>query len=377
MKHLIRYGALVSLILATAINAAAPLILPRSQSEDSARDLVGMTRYINLYDQEQLYGVWAFTLEYDQTFRPYQIAENLFGADLIDDTVPFIKITGSQVGDRNAQDWLADYFGLPTDFESKIMFKPQVRNVIFDIAFYIGLDEWLDGLYFRIHAPVVNTRWNLNFTEDVINPGINGYDAGYFVPTAVPRSQLLNSFTEFASEGKVPQLGSSVIFNQLEKARISKKAKALTRLSDIQVAFGWNFLQGDDHHFGLNLRGVAPTGNRPEGEFLFEPIVGNGHFWELGLGVTSHFLLFVDECTPRTVGFYFDANLTHMFTSRQNRTFDLVDEPLSRYMLIDKMGTPVQNLFINTMPEIAAEALLLQHNFKIYIHRWPIFLISK
>ena len=353
MKHQRVVSFLVA-ICSLPIYSVTPFILPRSQSEDSARDLVGMTSYINQYDQECVYGAWAITGEYTRTFRPNAIRGNLFGPDIINDINPFIKISGSRVGDRDTQDWLADYFGLPTDFESKIFFKPVVDNIILDFAFYLGLDQWQDGLYFRIHAPVVHTRWNLNFTEQVINGGSNGYDAGYFGPTALTRGQLLNNFTEFASDSLAPQLGGSIFFNPLISAKMSKSRKGLTRLSDIQFAFGWNFLQDDDHHFGLNIRGAAPTGNRPDGDFLFEPLVGNGHHWELGIGLTSHVLLFVDECTPRVVGFYFDANITHLFSSRQKRTFDLINKPLSRYMLVERLGTPVTNLFINTMQETAA-----------------------
>src|SRR5262249_27530933 len=149
MKLLKNYIPL--LILSSSLHAVAPFIQPRSQSEDSARELVGWTRYINLYDRECMYGAWAFTLEYERTFRPGNIRRALFGSDLVPGDPPFIKISGSQVGNRDATDWLADYFGLPTDFESKIFFKPVVDNIILDFNFYIGLDEWMDGLYFRIH----------------------------------------------------------------------------------------------------------------------------------------------------------------------------------------------------------------------------------
>ena len=267
MKHL-KKVALAALAFTVSLHAIAPFIQPRSQSEDSARELVGWTRYINIYDNECLYGSWAFTLEYTKTIRPDDISFNLFGNDIIEDVNPFIKISGSQVGDRNSRDWLADYFGLPTDFESKITFNPRVDNIIFDINFYIGLDQWQDGLYFRIHAPIVNSRWDLNFNEEIINSGSNGYDAGYFAPTAITRGQLLNNFTEFAN-GKAPNLGNSIFFNPLEKAKMSSRRLSLTRLSDIQAAFGWNFLQSDDHHFGLNIRTAAPTGNRPEGNLSF------------------------------------------------------------------------------------------------------------
>ncbi len=360
LKKIITLGIISNL----SLYAVVPFIQPRSQSEDSARELVGWTRYINLYDQECVYGSWAFTFEYERTFRPGDIQFNLFGTDIVDGDPSFIKISGSQVGDRNATDWLADYFGLPTDFQSTISFNPRVDSLIFDINFYLGLDQWQDGLYFRIHAPVVVTRWDLNFTEEVIDEGSNGYDAGYFAPTAITRGQLLSNFTQFASNGLAPQLGNSIFFNALDDAKMSQKRLNLTRLSEIQFAFGWNFIQGDDHHFGLNLRGAAPTGNRPKGIYLFEPLVGNGHHWELGLGVTAHFLLFVDECTPRTVGFYFDANLTHLFSARQTRTFDIIGKPLSRYMLVERMGTPVTNLFINPMQGTVANSVVPSAQFQ-------------
>jgi hypothetical protein len=362
MKHIKK--ALAAIAITTAsLNAVVPIIIPRSQSVDSARDIVGVTRYINLYDQEQVYGCWAFTLEYARSFRSNEINRNLFGADIIEDTDPFIQITGSQVGDRDATDWLADYFGLPTDFRSKITFNPRVDNVIFDISFYLGLDQWCDGLYFWVHAPIVYSRWDLHFREFDIEPGVNGYDAGYFGPTAVPRSSLVSDFTAYAS-GATPNLGSNIFFNPLESAKITNKKRSKTRLSDIQAVFGWNFLQGDDHHFGLNLRTAIPAGNRPEGEYLFEPIIGNGHHWELGLGLSCHYLLFVDECTDRYVGFYGIANLTHLFGSRQLRTFDLVEKPMSRYMLVEQLGTPVENLLLSDMQGTVAGAVAPTSQFQ-------------
>ena len=109
----------------------------------------------------------------------------------------------------------------------------------------------------------------------------------------------------------------------------------------------WNFIQSDDHHFGLNIRGSVPTGNRPEGIYLFEPIVGNAHHWELGLGLTCHYDIFTDTCRDRYVSFYLDGNLTHLFRCAPRPHLDLNGNPLSRYMLVEKMGTPVQNLFVS------------------------------
>lgn len=357
MKQLRFCSILLTLVFSVPIAAVAPFIQPRSQSEDSSRELAGWTRYINLYDTNCFYGSWTCTLEYSRTMGTNDIRHNLFGTDIINDVNPFIKISGSRVADRDAADWLADYFGLPTDFQSKITFDPIVDNTICDLNLYLGLDHIQNGLYFRIHAPIVHTRWNINFNETDIVSGVNGYDPGYFAPTAIARAQLLENFTEFATGVAAPSLGAQTTFNRLSNAKISKTRKAKTGVSEIQAAFGWNFLQGPDHHFGLNIRGAAPTGTRPTGEFLFEPMIGNGHHWELGLGVTTHVILFCDECKPRMVSFYCDANLTHLFSTHQKRTFDLISKPLSRYMLVETLGTPVTNLFISSVQGTAAGSI--------------------
>jgi hypothetical protein len=349
MKHFLAKLVLISAFLSLKLYCVAPFISPRSQSEDSARELAGWAHQVNLYDQDCIYGSLAFTLEYTRSFRPHKIAECLFGDDLINAKNPFIRITGSQVGDRDETDWLADYFGLPTDFQSTISFNPRNENIIFDINFYLGLDNWLEGLYFRIHAPICYTRWDLDFCEKIIDPGINNYRPGYFNETqnGVPRGQLLQSFTDYVSRGRVPNLGDLVIFDSLQHARMANRRLSKTRLSDVQAAFGWNFFLADDHHFGLNVRMAAPTGNRPHAQYIFEPIAGNSHHWELGVGVTAHYLLWVNECYNSSIGFYIDGNVTHMFGSRQRRTFDLVNKPMSRYMLTERLGVPVTNLFSN------------------------------
>ena len=43
-------------------------------------------------------------------------------------------------------------------------------------------------------------------------------------------------------------------------------------------------------------------------------------------------------------GFYVDANLTTLFNAREERTFDLIGKPNSRYMLAAQMGPNTQNL---------------------------------
>lgn len=351
------------------INAVVPYISIRSPSVDSTRDLVGQTDKVNLWDMENFYLTGAITLEGTRSFDADALTHFLFGATAPSATSPDqlgINISGSRVPNRGANDWLADYFGLPTTYQSTLYFEPRVSNFIIDFSGYFGLDEWVPGLYFRAHAPVVATRWNLNFTEvPVAAPlALMGYDAGYFAPAAVPVADLLTSATDFFSNEDFPILPGGVTFAPLRFARFERTRQTKTALAEIQMALGYNFLLCDDYHLGLNFRVYAPTGNRPQGEFVFEPIVGNGKHWEVGVGYTGHYTFWRSCDDETTLGFYSDGNFTHQCRANQRRTFDLVGKPDSRYMLAEQLGTPVTNLFGNPAPGTVAGSTVPAAQFK-------------
>jgi hypothetical protein len=97
----------------------------------------------------------------------------------------------------------------------------------------------------------------------------------------------------------------------------------------------------------LNLRTAVPAGNSPCAEFLFEPIVGNCHHWELGAGLTSHVQFCVDSCN--SFGLYLDANITHLFASQSRRSFEFLGHgPGSRYMLIETIRPESTDLFLGS-----------------------------
>ena len=93
-----------------------------------------------------------------------------------------------------------------------------------------------------------------------------------------------------------------------------------------------------------------PTGTRPDCKLFFEPIVGNGHHWELGVGFTGHYTFWRGCNDDSSLGVYLDANFTHLFKDRQCRVFDLKNRCNSRYMLALKLGDPVENLFAPENP---------------------------
>jgi len=339
-KKIISVVMLVSTNIAFSGGNVLPYLALRSPARNTVRKIVGTTsHHINLYDMESFYGTFSITPEYDQTFRRRHLRECLFGSFIDDDGD--VTVSGSQVANRGTNDWTADNFYLPRDFQSKINFKPRVQNFIVDFHLYTALDEWAKGLYFRIYGPVVHTRHNLKFNESCDIEGTEGYAAGCFATTEVTADNLLKNAEEFFC-GKALSL-DDVTTQELKFAKMKPGKQKETCFGDLRFEFGWNFLLEEDYHFGLNIQAAAPTGRRPKAEFLFEPQCGNGKHWELGGGVTSHWTWWRSEDEEKHFDFIIEADITHMFKARQTRTFDLKGKPLSRYMLAQKLGSIDEN----------------------------------
>ncbi len=316
------------------------IIIPHSVSVNAAKELAGWENQVNIYSPDGYYGTFAINPEITFSFRPERIAQCLFGDAIVECKNTF-TVSGSRTPDRTHRDWLADYFGLATDFESNVHIEPRMMNVLVDLDLFVGLDKWLSGLYLRVHAPLTYSRWNLNICETLVTTGSNAYDEGYFNGTGIPRVQLVNSFTSFITGADAPK-ATGLTFNPLSHAKMSRESQRLVMLSDIHIALGWNALHTPRYHVGANIRMAIPTGNRPQGEFLFEPLIGNGHHWELGGGISAHVTLWENEVTEEKAGIYFDGNITHMFSSHQCRSFDLCNTSFnSRYMLAERMTTDI------------------------------------
>lgn len=362
MRHnkrvLVTLLCLVSTSAFAATQPVASYFGIRSQSRNAARKVAGTVGLDYRRDMMDWYWYNSDAVAYNRSFRSERMAVCLFGDKV--DKCKDIDIQGSNVGDRKPNALLADYFYLPTDFESIVSICPKITNFLVDFNFYMGLDKCFKNWYFRAYAPLVRTSWDLELCESVCKSGENPHAEGYFTPRVMPREQLLNSFCEYLAGASPMDFNDVIIgddftnlndddtaeiitmkFHGLRFARMCKSSQKETRLADLRAELGYNFLNKEDYHVGFNFQTAAPTGNRPKAGFLFEPIVGNGKHWEFGGGITGHYILWRGDMPDTHLGIYLDANLTHMFETRQRRTFDLVGKPLSRYMLAEKIGLPI------------------------------------
>jgi len=294
---------------------------PRSQTADLVRYQTGSHPYTHQHDANGINGLLQITPEYKRSYKPNRIAQALFGTDRL-------FVSGSQVETRDPNAILADYFGLSPAFQSEVCLNPQIKNLIWTFSGHIGFDNWVPGLYAAIHAPVVWTKWDFKIEETIYN---NESDSPFpeFYMDSTETNPAYGSFKNALKGNKT----FGQMTNPLEFGRVCG-AQTKSGLSDLLIILGYDIVSTENGYAGFNLRLAAPTGNRPDSRFFFEPIVGNGKHWEFGGGFSGRALLWEADGVQE-LSFFGDLNLTHLFKTCQTRSFDFCENGFgSRFILL-------------------------------------------
>ncbi|MFA5074906.1 MAG: hypothetical protein WC436_02275 [Candidatus Babeliales bacterium] len=120
--------------------------------------------------------------------------------------------------------------------------------------------------FVKISSPFVYVSNNLHMkilqeTTDSRGANLSEFFAGKFVRTSMPIT---------------PQA-------PLEKAKIKGK-KSKIGFANLDFSLGYKFLKNKKTHFFVDVLASCPTGNTTRGEYLFEPIYGNGGHFAIGWG---------------------------------------------------------------------------------------------
>jgi len=321
---------------------------PRPQDFGGGRDMLHALEYYHdaclPSDQDgcRRCGTFSVAGVYEQLFQTDRQANYFFGTDTL-------TFSGSRVVGRDgANEILADYFGLPTDFRSVVSFDPSVRTAMADIRYTYYTRLWDKRWFMQINAPVVWTEWDLGLSEcccqNACSPGTLAYPAGYMGSDRIVRDQMPCNVSQ-AWSGCVAPFGD---YEPLKYGRIDGEQRKVA-LADIALYGGVCLVDAVDHFFAAHVRVVAPTGNRSHACYLFEPMVGNGNHWELGGGFSGYARLWKHDEDRHVFHLYGEGTISHLFQSWQKRSYDFkLNGPLSRYVLIEEMGNPiVEGLMIN------------------------------
>jgi len=294
---------------------------PRSQNTNTVRRAVGQHDFRHRFECDSYNGTFSIIPQYSQSFKPYHIAEYFFGTDTL-------LFSGSQVTFRGPHNILADYFGLSTEFESALRIKPQIDTFLLDFDLFFGLDQLREGLFFQAYTPLVRTNWKLCLAEAIEATGVcTNFPARYMdepqvTPAVASATRALQGGITWGDVTEGIQCG---------KFCCEQKE---TKLADVTLALGYVFLNRENGYVGTKVFTTIPTGTRASGKYFFEPVIGNGHHWELGVGFMGRGLIW-EKDGEQEVWFHFDADFTHLFKSCQCRSFDFCRNCWgSRYILL-------------------------------------------
>jgi hypothetical protein len=330
MKQFIMSLAISTLLIGSALFAdcdctCSSIYIPRSTGIVPLE--TGFMSCGHQKDMEKCYGGIDLSFEYNRSFDNDRIACDLFGSNTL-------LFQGSNVLNRNSHGLVADYFGLAPDTNIALDLNPLIQNFSFHAQTFLGLDKWAHGLYVILNTTVTGQKRELfhNYYNDTTitplsdTPFNYGYMGENLVTPLASVQEALQGQTRFG-DMTTPRCYGNFDFCP----------ETTWGFADVQAMLGWDFLRKEKYYLGAYLIAIAPTGDKVNHEYaqtIFGNLVGNGKHWELGGGISGQTELW-HRGTEKNITAYIDGYLTHIFSHRTTRSFDLTNNGcLSRYMLL-------------------------------------------
>ena len=215
-------------------------------------------------------------------------------------------------------------------FESKVSFCPQQRVCGLGLAYQ---QRFKNRFWWDISAPILSVKNTLGVKELIYNKG-----GGAGGNVNVPDGYFANALCALGDCNADRKYGRIV-------SRWMKK----TGLSHIELRFGRDVVdQGETALVGAFLGAYIPTGNKPCGYYMFEPVVGNNCHWGIMLGGYGAFELMRDD-DDRTLNALYSALTRYFIPNHQRRSFDLRGLPWSRYLKVWKSDNNGTNLAVENL----------------------------
>ncbi len=191
-----------------------------------------------------------------------------------------------------------------TNSEVMVKLEPEQTSYGFVLDYHQNLEKLLDGLYFNIQIPIVYVKNDMHMrvfkcqdAADGLAEDVLKYFMGEYEGTAGNKQE------------------------KLKFAKMGCCSDSTTGVADVELMIGYDFVNDECYHAGINIGLVIPTGNEPEAHNAFEAIVGNGNHFGFGAGLDGAVKLWgEDNHTLKLVG---AVNYRYLFESCQKRTLGI------------------------------------------------------
>jgi hypothetical protein len=212
-----------------------------------------------------------------------------------------------------AQDF--NVFTQNNNFESTISIRPQ--QTVIGLGLHVRQSVWKShsynrGVWFSFSAPIERVSNDMNFFEQIENNG-GGVDEA---ANAVVVANMTEAFQQA----------------DWKYGKISQCSMKKTGLGDIEAKVGYEWLDHSPTHMESYFGLVIPTGNKNDGEYVFEPIVGRGKNFGIMFGSSLGIDLWENATGDMNIRYELANHFEWLFQNTQVRSFDLKNRPWSRYL---------------------------------------------
>lgn len=235
--------------------------------------------------------------------------------------------------------------------------RPDQESYGLRLDFYKNCDRIISGMYWYVNMPLTHIKQDVHVTTNITDKTYAGYDSlltylkGNFLGWDV--NNLQEKLTHAKYAGRQTEIG----------------------IADIDLALGYKFFNTKEYDLGFAIALTIPTGNKPTGEYWFEPVVGNGHHFALGADLNGQYKLWGDRCHNLKANMY--GKFRYLFESNEKRTLSLrrPDGTVinwGQYYLLGKEAqqqlVPAANILtqnVNVRPGAQFDGVLgLQYNYR-------------
>lgn len=196
-------------------------------------------------------------------------------------------------------------------FESILTLDPE-RKIVGGYFNYHQDFSCFENLWLDVKFAIYEARHNLKPKETILSSGL--------IDTCTPLGFIGSNEVKF---GKVSNL-------KLEK----------TGFDDIEVKLGYNYkfaLCNNKGYVGLYGSCLLPIAEKATAKYLFEPLVGRGH-WAAGVGLNLGYNLYKN--VNKSLTLLADCSYQYLFKGKELRSLDFNVGPLSRFMSASTQDNP-------------------------------------
>jgi len=239
----------------------------------------------------------------------------------------------AQVGDFEL---LSSFFGVITanaitnPYLSVISLCPSHTEVGLGLGYRYALwnnAENTQQLCFYVTAPIVNVHNKMHFRETVLNDG-GGRLRG---PISTGGGSTIDTSQVVATFDTMREAFDQSTWN-FGKITCDHHKMSKTGIADITAVLEYRWVEHEPCHIESYLGVLIPTGNKVDGKYMFQPIVGHGQSWGIVWGGNFGLTIWHHEHEDFSIRAELTNNSMYLFTKAQMRSFDVNGRPWSRYI---------------------------------------------